>query len=232
MALLYLAAPLIGRRPNALMALAGTALIVHVIQPWLIFDIGSVLSFTVMGGLVAFCRPFCQMGHRLFRVARLTERANLARAAGAKAHARRLNMLAHAITWLSDSFAVSLAAWMASLPLTAHYFGRFTPGGLFANLAVGPCSFFIVVAGCLGVATSTVSEWVAGCFNNAAGFFTWLMVRSAQITVALPGTNMRIKSWPLWLVWLWFGVLLVLAVWLNTRRRRPDGLAWLTDDYQ
>lgn len=232
MALLYLAAPLIGRRPNALMALAGTALIVHVIQPWLIFDIGSVLSFTVMGGLVAFCRPFCQMGHRLFRVAHLTERANLARAAGAKAHARRLNMLAHAITWLSDSFAVSLAAWMASLPLTAHYFGRFTPGGLFANLAVGPCSFFIVVAGCLGVATSTVSEWVAGCFNNAAGFFTWLMVRSAQITVALPGTNMRIKSWPLWLVWLWFGVLLVLAVWLNTRRRRPDGLAWLTDDYQ
>lgn len=232
MALLYLAAPLIGRRPNALMALAGTALIVHVIQPWLIFDIGSVLSFTVMGGLVAFCRPFCQMGHRLFRVARLTERANLARAAGAKAHARRLNMLAHAITWLSDSFAVSLAAWMASLPLTAHYFGRFTPGGLFANLAVGPCSFFIVVAGCLGVATSTVNGWVAGCFNNAAGFFTWLMVRSAQITVALPGTNMRIKSWPLWLVWLWFGVLLVLAVWLNTRRRRPDGLAWLTDDYQ
>ena len=48
MALLYLAAPLIGRRPNALMALAGTALIVHALQPWLIFDIGCVLSFTVM----------------------------------------------------------------------------------------------------------------------------------------------------------------------------------------
>ncbi len=111
MALLYLAAPLIGRRPNALMALAGTALIVHALQPWLIFDIGCVLSFTVMGGLVAFCRPFCQAGQRLFRVARLTERANLSRAAGAKVHARRLNMLAHAVTWLSNSLAVSLAAW-------------------------------------------------------------------------------------------------------------------------
>jgi len=229
MALLYLAAPLIGRRPNALMALAGTALIVHAMQPWLIFDIGCVLSFTVMGGLVAFCRPFCQAGQRLFRVARLTERANLARAAGAKMRARRLNMLARAITWVSDSFAVSLAAWAASLPLTAHYFGRFTPGGLFANLAVGPCSFFIVVASCLGVMTSTVSEWVAGCFNNAAGFFTCVMVKAAQITVAFPGANLRIKPWPLWRVWLWFGVLLVLAAWLNTRRRRPDGLAWLTD---
>ena len=232
MALLYLAAPLIGRRPNALMALAGTALIVHALQPWLIFDIGCVLSFTVMGGLVAFCRPFCQAGQRLFRVARLTERANLSRAAGAKVHARRLNMLAHAVTWLSNSLAVSLAAWVASLPLTAHYFGRFTPGGVFANLAVGPCSFFIVVAGCLGVATSTVSEWVASCFNNAAGFFTWLMVKSAQITAAFPGANLRIKPWPLWAVWLWFGVLLVLAVWLRTRKHRPDGLAWLTDDDQ
>ena len=232
MALLYLAAPLIGRRPNALMALAGTALIVHALQPWLIFDIGCVLSFTVMGGLVAFCRPFCQAGQRLFRVARLTERANLSRAAGAKARARRLDMLKQAIVWLSNSLAVSLAAWVASLPLTAHYFGRFTPGGVFANLAVGPCSFFIVVAGCLGVATSTVSEWVASCFNNAAGFFTWLMVKSAQITAAFPGANLRIKPWPLWAVWLWFGVLLVLAVWLRTRRRRPDGLAWLTDDYQ
>jgi competence protein ComEC len=141
-------------------------------------------------------------------------------------------MLAHAVTWLSNSLAVSLAAWVASLPLTAHYFGRFTPGGVFANLAVGPCSFFIVVAGCLGVATSTVSEWVASCFNNAAGFFTWLMVKSAQITAAFPGANLRIKPWPLWAVWLWFGVLLVLAVWLRTRKHRPDGLAWLTDDDQ
>lgn len=227
MALLYLVAPLLGRRPNGLTALAGTALIVHALYPWLIFDIGCVLSFTVMGGLVVFCRPFCQVGQRLCRVACLAERANLARAAGEKAHARRLNMLTHAVTWMSDSFAVSLAAWVASVPLTAYYFGRFTPGGLFANLVVGPCSFFIVVAGCLGVAASVVSDWVAGCFNHAAGFFTWVMVKTAQVTAACPGANLRVEPWPPWLVWLWFGALLALAVWL--RMRRPDGLAWLPD---
>jgi ComEC/Rec2-related protein len=227
MALLYLAAPLLGRRPNGLTALAGTALIVHALYPWLIFDIGCVLSFTVMGGLVVFCRPFCQAGQRLCRVARLTERVNLARAAGEKARARRLQMLARAVMWVSDSFAVSLAAWLASVPLTAYYFGRFTPGGLFANLVVGPCSFFIVVAGCLGVAASVASEWVAGCFNHAAGCFTWVMVKTAQATAACPGANLRIAPWPLWWVWLWFGALLALAVWLRTRR--PDGLAWLPD---
>ena len=152
---------------------------------------------------------------------------NLARAAGEKARARRLQMLARAVMWVSDSFAVSLAAWLASVPLTAYYFGRFTPGGLFANLVVGPCSFFIVVAGCLGVAASVASEWVAGCFNHAAGCFTWVMVKTAQATAACPGANLRIAPWPLWWVWLWFGALLALAVWLRTRR--PDGLAWLPD---
>ncbi|HRR34707.1 MAG TPA: ComEC/Rec2 family competence protein [Kiritimatiellia bacterium] len=227
MALLYLAAPLMGRRPNGLTALAGTALIVHALYPWLIFDVGSVLSFTVMGGLVVFCRPFCQAGHRLCRIARLTERVNLARAAGEKAYARRLSMLTQAIAWVSDSFAVSLAAWVASIPLTAYYFGRFTPGGLFANLVAGPCSFFIVVAGCLGVASSAVSDWMASCFNHAAGMFTWIMMKTAQVTAACPGANLRIEPWPPWLVWLWFGGLLTLAVWLRTRR--PDGLAWLPD---
>jgi competence protein ComEC len=227
MALLYLVAPLLGRRPNGLTALAGTALIVYALRPALLFDIGCVLSFTVMGGLVVFCRPFCQAGQRVCRVARLTERANLARAAGKMAHARRLQMLAHAVTWVADSFAVSLAAWLASVPLTAHYFGRFTPGGLFANLVVGPCSFFIVVAGCLGMAASVASDWVAGCFNHAAGCFTWVMVKAAQATAACPGANLRIAPWPLWLVWLWFGALLALAVWLRTRR--PDGLAWLPE---
>ena len=227
MALLYLVAPLLGRRPNGLTAWAGTALIVYALRPALLFDIGCALSFTVMGGLVVFCRPFCLAGQRVCRVARLTERANLARAAGEKARARRLNMLTHAVTWMSDSFAVSLAAWLASVPLTAHYFGRFTPGGLFANLVVGPCAFFIVVAGCLGVAASTVSEWVAGCFNHAAGCFTWVMVKTAQAAAACPGANLRIEPWPLWLVWLWLGTLLALAVWLRTRH--PDGLSWLPE---
>ncbi len=78
MALLYLAAPLIGRRPNALMALAGTALIVHALQPWLIrhWLRAFVHRDGWTGGLLS---ALLSGGQRLFRVARLTERANLSR---------------------------------------------------------------------------------------------------------------------------------------------------------
>ena len=227
MAALYFLAPLMGRKPSGLAAWTGTALIVYAFQPWLIYDIGCVLSFVVMGGLVIFCRPFCAAGQRLFRLDRFEAEARLLDAGGEKARARRLRGCAKAVKFVSDSFAVSLAAWLASVPLTAYYFGRFTPGGLFANLVIGPCSFFIVVAGCLGMATSYVSAWVASCFNHAAGIFTLVMVKTAELTAACPGCHFRVGKWAPWMVWVWFGGLLLLAGWLYTRR--TDGLAWLDD---
>jgi hypothetical protein len=153
-----------------LTALAGTALIVHALYPWLIFDIGCVLSFTVMGGLVVFCRPFCQAGQRLCHVARLTERVNLARAAGEKARARRLQMLARAVMWVSDSFAVSLAAWLASVPLTAIISGVSRRAGF---LRTGGGALFVLHRGrglsrCGGERGERVGS---GCFNHAAGCF-------------------------------------------------------------
>jgi competence protein ComEC len=229
MALLYLLAPLIGRRPDGGAALAGTALIVHALRPALLYDVGSVLSFAVMGGLVVFCRPFCDAARRACRLGRLEEQARLLRAAGAAVRAKRVDALAGATKWVADSFAVSLAAWLASVPLTAYYFGRFTPGGLLANLVVGPCAFFVVVGGCLGLAASGVSAWLASSFNHAAGFFTWVMVATAKWTAARPGANVRVENWPPWAVWAWFGALLVAAVWLRVRRPR-DGLEWLENN--
>ena len=228
MGLVYFVAPLIGRKPSGMAALAGSALVLHAIRPSLIYDVGSVLSFTVMAGLVVFCQPFCNVGRRLCRVGWMENEVTKLRLIGDAAGARRWGTVATAVKWTADSFAVSLAAWLASVPLTAYYFGRFTPGGLFANLLAGPCSLFIVVAGCLGVAASFVSDWLAACFNHAAGFFTWVMVKTAEVTVACPGSNFRIAKWTPWLVWAWFVVLLVVAVRLRTRRP-SDGMAWMSE---
>jgi ComEC/Rec2-related protein len=227
MSLLYFLAPLIGRKPSGWAALAGTALIVHAVQPALIYSVGSVLSFACMAGLLAFCRPFSEAGRRLCRVGRLEERARQLRVSGEAARARRWELLAGAVKWTADSFAVSLAAFLASVPLTAYYFGRFTPGGLFANLVICPSSLFIVVAGLLGMAASCVSDGLASCFNHAAGAITWVMVKTAEVTAACPGANFRIGKWPLWMVWVWFGTLLAFAVWLRGRRRGGDGLEWM-----
>jgi ComEC/Rec2-related protein len=226
MALIYFAAPLFGRRPNGIAALAGTALCVYAYAPSLVFNIGCTLSFAVMGGLVVFCRPFCVFGRSLFRVASQEQKVLLYEQAGNGRAAWRLRCVIGAARFAIDSVAVSLAAWLASLPLSAYYFARFTPGGFFANLVIAPCAFLVMVAGSLGLVASFVSEWAASCFNHAAGLFTVVMIRTAEITVSFAWANFRIARWEPWMVWLWFAGLALLAGWLRVRRA-ADGLAWL-----
>ena len=228
MSIIYFAAPLMGRRSNGGVALAATALIVYMRSPALVFNIGCTLSFAVMGGLIVFCRPFCDAGHRLLRLPQLKEQVRLFEAAGNLAHARWLRWCGVALVFLADSVAVSLAAWLVSLPLTAFYFARFTPGGIFANLVIAPCAFMVMAAGGLGLVSSFASDWVASCFNHAAGFFTVIMVRTAEIVANCPWGNFRVERWTPWLVWCWFLGLSALAVWLYARRS-DDGLAWLEE---
>ncbi len=225
MAIIYFAAPLFGRRPSGLTALLSTAGLVYACAPHLLYNIGCTLSFAVMGGLVVFCKPFCEAGRALCRVPRWEQQARLYEKAGSPVRAARLVWLTAALRCVIDSVAVSLAAWLASLPLSAYYFGRFTPGGFVANLVIAPCAFVVMVAGCLGLAASYVSHWAASCFNHAAGLFTVVMIRTAEVTVGFRWSNFRVERWEPWMVWVWFVLLALCAAWLHLRR--PDGLAWL-----
>ncbi len=225
MAILYLSASLLRRRPNSVAALAGTALVVHLIQPWLVFEAGSTLSFVVMGGLVVFCRPFSKIMHRICGLEKAEATARLLGAADEKRRARLARFRKEVLRFFADSFAVSLSAWIASVPLTAFYFGRFTPGGLLANLVVVPCASLIVMAGFMGLLSSFVGSGLAACFNNAAGLFTVVMVRTAEITAKLPGGNFIVRKWEPWMVGLWFAGLAVLALWMH-KVVRDDGMSW------
>ena len=227
MALFYFMAPLVGRRPTLLSALALTAIIVHVWSPEFVFDIGSVLSFSVMVGLIAFMEPFCLFFQKLFGCERLLRQEELLLGAGCTQRAAWLRRLRICLRFLADSLAVSLAAWLASVPLTGYYFGRFTPGGLLANLVITPCSGLIVIAGTLGLVTSYVSEWVAVTFNHAASFLTSIMVKTAEVTAGCPGLGVDTGPWSLWQVTLWLAGLLLLRLWMYWRSQPKDGLAWL-----
>ena len=223
-------APLVGRRPTMLTALMLTAVVVHVWRPDFVFDIGSVLSFAVMVGLIAFMGPFCEIFQALFGCVKLKKEEELLRAAGNTKKAAWVHRGEIILRFLADSVAVSLAAFLASVPLTGYYFGRFTPGGLFANLVIAPISGLIVIAGTLGLFASFIHTWLANIFNHAAGLLTMVMVRTAELTAGCPGLGYNTGKWEVWQVVVWLTGLVVLAGWIYWRRKPKDGLAWLTDE--
>ncbi len=228
MALFFFCAPLFGRRFNTLTALAASALLVHAYQPSFISDIGSILSFSVMLGLITLYRPFALLIEKPLRVNALRDEAALLTAADEPARARRLTRRAALLSLFAGLCAVTVSAWLASLPLSAYYFGRITPGGVLANLLISPCALMLVIAGVLGYAASFVWGALASVFNHAAGAFTCIMIKTAECVSRLPFASIRVERFPLWLVWLWFAALF-LGAWLLRRRvmRGDSGLEWM-----
>lgn len=219
MTLFFFLGPSLGRRPNALASLAATAILVFVFQPWLVFDIGCRLSFAVMLGLVVFYNPFRKIALRISRVERLAERIPLLRAAGNTRLAWWYETGCSVLKNECGVFAVSLAAWLASIPLTAMYFGRFTPVALLANLVIAPVSFLVVLSGCLGLLAGLLSETVAACFNNAAGFFIEILVEVSRFAASVPGGSVQIRKWNTPMVYAWLFLLVLLAAYLRCRDR-------------
>jgi len=218
-------APLLGRRANGASALLLTALIFHLWQPSLVFNLGSVFSFGVMAGLILFVSPLMTLMRQWLGYTVLQKKIQLLEAAGNDV--RRVRFAAVVVRYVADVFAVSVAAWLASVPLTGYYFGRVAIGGLFANPVVTSCAFLIITAGCLGLLAGLFSTWVAVCFNHAAGFFTMVMVRTAEATASIRVLSLETGAWPAWAALLWFAALIGVAVWIRKRQPAASGLDWM-----
>lgn len=118
-------------------------------------------------------------------------------------------------------FPISLAAWLSGLPLALAAFGRFTPGGLLANVFLIPAAAVTVVAGFLGMLFGFVSETLAAHLNNLAALFTEAMVFISTIVASFPWSNFEIYGFgPLQAVEL-YCLFILLLVW---RRIRQDSV--------
>lgn len=182
---IYCLAPIFWRRANGLRAWALTFLAVHIVNPQMITDVGSMLSFTVMLAIV------------------LT-----------------LEYMRGLAEW-KMALILTLVAWAAGVPISAHIFGRVTPGGILANLVLIAVAGWTVILGMIGLVISFVSETLAIHLNNMSALITKLMTGVADSVSRIPWMNLEVDKWPLWECALWY-VMVILIVfvlpWAHSRR--------------
>ncbi len=117
----------------------------------------------------------------------------------------------------------TLTAWAAGVPIAAHYFGSFTPGGLLANIFLIPAASWSVSTSILGILASFISTPLAAHFNNLAASITELMTILARLVTSIPGTHIELTPWPAWACFAWYGLFaaaLYAFQWLRTWRER------------
>ena len=90
--------------------------------------------------------------------------------------------------------AVSVAAWLGSIPLTAWYFHMVPLSGLLANPLAVPLAFVVMVTALLALGGGLASVWIASVFNNANLVFTHALLAVVHFTAALPGATLFLAS--------------------------------------
>ena len=194
------------QRPSDLLnSLAAAAMLILVWDPQQLFQASFQLSFTVVLSL-ALIQPRLEA----MRPGWLAPDPLLPAALRPRWH-RWLRLPAEQVL---GSLEVSLAAWLGSLPVLAHYFHLLSLISLPANLLAVPLSSAALACNMGSLATGEICPGASVLLNHCAWLCMWLMVHVSDVAAQFPGGvwNIQPPGWPTFLLyycslaaWLWPG---------------------------
>ncbi|MCG2704107.1 MAG: ComEC family competence protein [Candidatus Omnitrophica bacterium] len=162
MAGIFLVAFLVNRDYDPLSALSLAALVILSGYPLQIFDAGFQLSFSSVLSIFLFHEKISACFPK--------------------------KLLNHkSCAYLLKMFAVSLAAWLGTLGITAYHFSIITPVAVIANMAVIPLLFVVVVSAVLFLAGTMISPLLAAALALNCEFFVNLVYKINAVFFRLPG---------------------------------------------
>ena len=180
---------LMNRDADMLNSLSLAAVLILLWNPKELFDPSFQLSFASVAGIVIFASVI----NNLFRIEKIRGRP----------------MLYKSALYVLTGGSISIAAWLGTWPITAHYFNIISPVTIIANLVVIPVlflitasSFLLFLFGAIPVVAALLGKWLS--FIIAALF-------SINHTLAgLHFAYFRMPSPSAWLTLLYYALIFVL----------------------
>jgi ComEC/Rec2-related protein len=182
------------RRPGDLVnSLCAAAFIILAWQPQQLFQPGFQLSFLVVLCIALIIPPVDEWIHSKFYRGDPMLPDTL--------QPRLPEPVYRSARYLSDTFSLSFAAWIGSIPLAAYYFHLFTPVSVPANFVVVPVTALALVSGMGSLLAGAWFPGLAALFNNASWalmkFIVWFSGWAAHwpaaaFNVAAPRTTLCI----------------------------------------
>ena len=186
-------APALRRRPDTATALAAAAFLILLVSPGDLADIGFVLSFGAVWGIMELHPVFSRWAARLMR-------------RDPWLPPERKTDLDDAAPWSEifvGFFVMGLSVWVATAPLTAYFFNLVSPIGLLMNVLVVPAAFLILMAGVLALLASVLHPVCAIPFAQSATALANGLAWAIGWASGVPGGHFFASSPPLWGVALW-----------------------------
>lgn len=189
MAILFIGGRLLERKADIFNILAVAAIVLLLFDARSLFDVGFLLSFFAVGGLAYFYPKLDELGKHV-------------------SEKFRTNFL---WKFLLGSVAVSLAATLGTLPLTAFYFQKVSLVGIVLNIFAVPLSAVILALGFAAMAAGLVSLTFAQYFALPAFYLSRLLLAMTVAGSRLPFAFLDVHP-QAWMVILAYVLLVYIAV--------------------
>lgn len=209
------------RPPDLVNSVAAAACLILACQPTQLFQAGFQLSFGVVFSIALLLPPLQEAAYRRLAPDPLIPKARIPE------WRRRLGRPAH---HLVVALGTSLAAWIGSAPLIAHYFHMATPVSLLTNLVVVPLSSLALACNLASLVCGTWLPAATELFNQSAWFWMVCMIRISDEAARWPGAFFYVPSpGPIATAFYYVLVTGLLTGWLlPPARRRLLGMCILT----
>ncbi|HQP10511.1 MAG TPA: ComEC/Rec2 family competence protein [Candidatus Omnitrophota bacterium] len=203
MAIVFLASFLLERENETINALAIAALILLLINPLNLFDVGFQLSFLSVLFIILFYPLIMDFFYKL--APGLTEK-NYPSVQKRTPRAIQLQIARFAL----QSVAVSVAAYLGVGVLATYYFQIITPIVIIANLIVMPIASWIIFLGMGLLIVGLLAPFLAYAFAGCLIVSLNVMIVIVFLCVQIPGAYFQIKNFPLWGVFLYYGIMVLM----------------------
>lgn len=198
-----------GRPRDGLTTLSAALLILLIVNPLYIEDVGFLLSFTAVGGLAVLAPGWL----------------NAPRKNDADRPMRVPSRLESALANVAQNLIASMAAQLGTLPVVACQFNQLPVWFLLFNAVlipamtlIYPALLFVTLLGCVwttgGAVLGGVLAWIVRLFN-----------RITALGAILPMAQVNCPDWPAWLILLYAAAAALAAAPVTRFYRLRRGLA-------
>ena len=181
----------LGRRNLGLNTLAVVALIMAVINPLVVWDVGFQLSFFATLGLILYAEPLANLAQKLLTAFRLAP-----------------STIAQILPPISDFVLLTLAAQIATIPIMAYQFKRISLVSLIANPFILPPQPQVMVIGGLAVLISLINFPLGQLTAWIAWPFVEYTIRAVEFFDRIPHGTIYLGDSSPWLVAGFYATLL------------------------
>ncbi|MEO0445524.1 MAG: ComEC/Rec2 family competence protein, partial [Verrucomicrobiota bacterium] len=187
MLIVVLGGHLLDRQPRLLNSLGLAGIIILLVEPKQLFDIGFQLSFSVLWSIALFTRPFSERISAAF-----APDPFLPRSLYQSHHQRAL--------WFGrqgGSLAgVSLAAWIGSAFWLAYYFGMVTPIAILSNCFLVPLAWLVMSGAVTSLCLHGLSLGFLGAgVNQLNAILVSVLYTTATFFSSVPGGHHEFRPW-------------------------------------